>query len=103
MGVRKVNMEVPGGLVSGCGNGPHVQNLEHTLALGVKYAVMPVHHAKLKHRGRTCIFKKPRRVREDTGKDTYAWRAWVQFEDNGKFGFVAVGDLVPAGDDQMLR
>ncbi len=57
-----------------------VRHLE--LRLGTRLVVRPLNPARLRHRGRLCLFSRPDEP-----------RARVRFEDNGASGLVDFGDL----------
>ena len=61
---------------------------DYRLKLGNVYLVQSLQPLRKKNQGRRCLFVKVR----GTG---YSHRAWVKFEDDGKYGYVRLPDLVP--------
>lgn len=90
---RCVTMDTPEGERMFC-SGLH-DPLEYALVPGNHYVVVPVNHARSRKLGRECVFKKARRVRDDTYRGTYTYMAWVQFVDDERYGFVDPTSLMP--------
>lgn len=91
---RRVVMETPEGFTMPCHSG-RAPLFEWKLIPGDRYVVLPVSANRKRHRGRECVYKKPRRVRDDTGRGTFQYMAWVQFADNNRYGFIDPLDLIP--------
>lgn len=91
---RTVHMETPDGMWEDH-HGLRGEERRVFLVSGVKYVVLPTHPNRKRHRGRECVFRKPRRVRDDTGRETFRYMAWVQFVDDARFGFVNPIDMIP--------
>lgn len=91
---RHVRMETPDGLHEEY-QGSKGDLCTVTLAPGRRYVILPAHPNRKKNRGRKCFFEKPRRVRDDTGRGTFKYMAWVRFVDDNRFAFAHPVDLVP--------
>jgi len=74
-----------------CQNDPRAENeIDHTLVIDGRYLVSPIQSQKAPmYSGRSCVFLKPRRVRDGVLKAT------VCFEDDGSKACVDPRDLLP--------